>query len=337
MDKNFQRLIDLLSMLPSKSSPKISTAKLAERLSSLGYEVSLRTVQRDLEDLAEKYSDIECDKRSKPYSWGWVKDKVRISVPGMDANQALSLKVLNSHLADLIPDSVLRDIRPLVNESNRVLSENYTAATITKWTDKIAILPQGPVQIKPKVLPLVHEAVSDALLNENQLVISYTKSLDSELKKKTVHPLGLVQQGVVQYLVMVFEGYSDPVYLPMHRIKKAQVLTEKTKTPKGFSLKKYINQGVFGNWSEFADLKPIKLVAKFSKNAATYLSEAPLATDQKIQELADGQIRLTATVPLTERLIWWIMAYGENIVIEQPTNLKDEVADRLRKALKAYK
>lgn len=337
MDKNFQRLIDLLSMLPSKSSPKISTAKLAERLLSLGYEVSLRTVQRDLEDLAEKYSDIECDKRSKPYSWGWVKDKVRISVPGMDANQALSLKVLNSHLADLIPDFVLRDIRPLVNESNRVLSENYTATTIIKWTDKVAILPQAPVQIKPKVLPLVHEAVSDALLNESQLIISYTKPLDSELQKKTVHPLGLVQQGVVQYLVMVFEGYSDPVYLPMHRIKKAQVLIEKSKTPKGFSLRKYVNQGAFGNCSEFADLKPIKLVAKFSKNVASHLSEAPLATDQKIQELAEGQIRLTATVPLTERLIWWIMSYSENIVIEQPTNLKDEVVDRLRKALKAYK
>jgi predicted DNA-binding transcriptional regulator YafY len=31
------------------------------------------------------------------------------------------------------------------------------------------------------------------------------------------------------------------------------------------------------------------------------------------------------------------MGYGENVVVEQPNNLRDEVAERLRKAVKAYK
>lgn len=337
MDKNFQRLIDLLSMLPSKSSPKISTAKLAERLATLGYSVSLRTVQRDLEDLALKYTDIECDKRSKPYTWGWVKDKVRISVPGMDPNQALSLKLLNSHLADILPESVLRDLRPLITESTRVLSESYSASAITKWSDKVAILPLTPSVVKPKIQPLVHDAVTEALLNETKLTITYVKANETEPKKKTVYPLGLVQQGVVQYLVMVFDGYLEAVYMPMHRIKKANTIAEKGKAPKGFTLKKFINQGVFGHWSEFADLKPIKLVAKFSKSAAAYLAEAPLASDQKLQDTPDGNVRLTATVPLNERLIWWLMGYGENVVVEQPNNLRDEVAERIKKAAKAYK
>lgn len=324
-------------MLPSKSSPKISTAKLAQQLAVMGYEVSLRTVQRDLEDLALEYPDIECDKSSKPYAWGWVKDKVRISVPGMDTSQALSLRLLNSHLADLLPDQVLRELRPLMNEANRVLSERFNPTIITKWADKNLFQTCTPILIKPKIQTPVQEVVTQALLHDNKINLSYACGGETELIKQVAYPLGLIHQGIVQYLVLCFDGETKVTHLPMHQIKKAIMLEEKGKAPKGFQLKKYQLHDIQGFSSEATASSSIKLVAKLAKNAALYLNFAPVSSDQKLTDTPDGQIRLTATVDMNDRLVSWLMSYGENLIVEQPQHLRDLLSERIKKAAKAYK
>jgi predicted DNA-binding transcriptional regulator YafY len=64
MDKNFSRLVDTLHLVPS--GRKATTPEIHRRLQALGYPVSRRTVERDLEALANQYG-IACDARSKPF------------------------------------------------------------------------------------------------------------------------------------------------------------------------------------------------------------------------------------------------------------------------------
>ena len=333
MDRNFQRLLQTLQLIPTRG--KISTSTLQERLENHGYDVSARTVQRDLESLATPFG-LECDNRSKPYGWYWAKENKRITVPGMDASQALSLRLLQIYLIDLLPESTVLELRPYFEEASNKLNQHYGDTAVQRWLDKVAIVPASQPLLPPPVKRAVHDAVTQGLLSERQLEIQYTSPGGKQAKSATVHPLGLVQHGVVQYLVATFFQYDDPRLLPVHRIKSATLLDTLSTTPPGFTLKSFIAQGAFGFGTQNGIPKPIRLVAVFGPQSGAHLLESPLSTDQTVQELANGRLRFTATVPHTERLIWWLLSFGPFVKVEKPLALQREVATRLRDGAAQY-
>ena len=308
---------------------------LQERLENYGHKVSARTVQRDLESLTIPFG-LECDNRNKPYGWYWANENKRITVPGMDASQALSLRLLQIYLIDLLPESTVQELRPYFEEASSKLNQHYGNTAVQRWLDKVAIVPAAQPLLPPPVKRAVHDAVTQGLLSERQLDIKYTIPGGKQTKSATVHPLGLVQHGVVHYLVATFLEYDDPRMLPLHRIRSATLLDSPSSTPPGFTLKGYIAQGAFGFGPQSGNTKPIRLVAVFGPQSGAHLLESPLSTDQTVQELADGRLRVTASVPHTERLIWWLLSFGPFVNVEKPLTLRSEVASRLRDGAAQY-
>ena len=333
MDRNFPRLLHTLQLIPARG--KISASMLLERLGNLGYEVDARTVQRDLKSLTIPFG-LECDDRNKPYGWYWANEAKRITVPGMDASQALSLRLLQTYLIDLLPESTVQDLRPYFEEASNQLTQHYGDTAVQRWLDKVAIVPASQPLLPPTVKRSVHDAVTQALLSERQLDFQYTSAGGKVAKSATVHPLGLVQHGVVQYLVATFFDYEDPRLLPLHRIESATLLVAASSTPPGFTLRGYIEQGAFGFGHRNAHTKPVRLVAVFGAQSGAHLLESKLSVDQTVQELADGRLRFTATVPHTERLIWWLLSFGPFVKVEKPLALRREVASRLREGAEQY-
>ena len=52
---------------------KVTATEIKQGLDNFGYETSLRTVQRDLNELSRIFP-IECDDISTPFGWSWKKD-----------------------------------------------------------------------------------------------------------------------------------------------------------------------------------------------------------------------------------------------------------------------
>jgi predicted DNA-binding transcriptional regulator YafY len=306
-----------------------------ERLRARGHGVSARTVQRDLRALAKSFS-LKCDTRNKPYGWYWASDNKRVTIPGMDASQALSLRLLQTFLIDLLPESTVRELRPYFDEASNKLSQHYGDTAVQRWFDKVAIVPATQPLLSPPVKRSVHDTVTQGLLSERQLDLQYTGPGGKVAKTATVHPLGLVQHGVVQYLVATFFDYEDPRLMPLHRIQSARLLGAASVTPPGFTLKGFIELGAFGFGYHNASAKPVRLVAVFGARSGAHLMESPLSSDQTVQELAHGRLRFTATVPFTERLIWWLLSFGPFVKVEKPLALRREVASRLREGAAQY-
>lgn len=333
MDRNFQRLLHTLQLIPARG--KISTSMLQERLKNHGHEVNVRTIQRDLESLMIPFG-LECDSRNKPYGWYWAKESKRITVPGMDADQALSLRLLQIYLIDLLPESTVQELRPYFEEASIKLSEHYGNTAVQHWLDKVAIVPSAQPLLAPSVKRAVHDTVTQGLLSERQIDIQYISPGGKQIKNATIHPLGLVQNGVIQYLVATFFEYRDPRLLPLHRINSAKLLEAVSSTPAGFSLKTYIAQGAFGFGTQSSGSKPIRLVVTFGAQSGAHLLESPLSIDQTVQELADGRLRFIATVPYTERLIWWLLSFGPFVKVDKPAALRREVSSRLHEGATQY-
>lgn len=70
----------LLDMIPKVG--KISTTQIKERLDAQGYERDVRSIQRQMEVLAENFP-IEKDDSSKPYGYKWKGNAKGISIPSL--------------------------------------------------------------------------------------------------------------------------------------------------------------------------------------------------------------------------------------------------------------
>ena len=147
MDRNFTRLLDTLRLVPV--GRKISTADLHRRLTAIGHEVTVRTVQRDLLSLATSY-DVVCDDREKPFGWTWLANAVRPVLAEMDVSQALAFNLLLREFKDLMPPPVLDALQPWFEKSQaKLIQESHTKAS--RWAQKIAIRPQGSPLLAAKV------------------------------------------------------------------------------------------------------------------------------------------------------------------------------------------
>lgn len=325
MDRNFARLLDLLILVPRQG--KLSTPQLHQRLSARGHDVSTRTVQRDLEDLATVYP-IERDTRSKPYGWCWAPGAHRVSLPAMDWSEAVSFQMLSTYLEGLLPDSVLETLKPYIDEAHRKLHDQFPMVPIKRWPERVRMIPPGPGFVVPKAPRAIHAAVTEAVLLGRQMSVDY-RALDRDRPKRyVIAPLGLVQFGSVFYVPARFEGHSDVRTLKLHRMSHPSLLD----SPSGieaFDLDAWIEAGGMG----FGGKDRIQLVIRLFEGAGERLKEAWLDKDQKLIEERPGVYRLEVNVIQTVQLERWLMSMAEHVQIIEPATLRQRLLDRSKRFL----
>ena len=314
-------------MLPKKR-PGLTARILCERLDNAGYQVSKRTIERDLIELSRIFP-IESNEKSIPYGWHWRRD-AKLDLPSMELTEAVSLGLLEDLLQQLVPPNLSESLKGRFIEAHdklKALSNNR----FSKWTDLVRYIPAGLPLLKPKIHSEVQLKVQESLLQMRQLKIIYVKANSHEPKEKIVHPHALIQQGERSYLLATTFDYDQLLHYALHRIRKIEILEEPAKRIKGFSLNEHLQKGggLFGTGAS------IILKANLSSELAEILHETPISTDQKISTRAGKNI-LTATVYDSWQLHFWILSQGSYITVQQPVSLKKHIVAQLRAALTNY-
>ena len=319
------RLIKLLTYIP-KYPAKRSLSNFKEHLESLGYEVTDRTIQRDLLKL-EKYFPLLCDDRNPPYGWSWQEDAKEINLSAMDKVEALSLSLAEKYLEPLMPIENYERIRNLFDRANNTL-ESSEQSQLKKWRDRVRVLPQSQRLETPLINQEVQSNIYDALLNGEQLDVQYLKANSKLAKKRTVNPLGIVLMGIVHRLICTMDpDFKIIRHLPLHRFKTANANGETSIEPENFDIDDYLDKE---SLSFLRTEKKIKIELLFRGNTGFHLSETPVSKDQKYKEEKNGKIRISGTVADTEQLRWWILGFGENVEVIKPKILRDEISNRIK-------
>lgn len=298
--------------------PQRTTARdLAERLAAEGYEVSKRTVERDLDSLSAAFP-LVADERDKPFGWSWQRDAPAFSLPGMSPLQAMVLQLARSHLVGLLPSHLMDQLAPYFGQASQTLSQVPNRG-LAGWSEKVETIapsqPLLPPTLDEDVLAMVHLA----LQQDRQISIRYRARGVAEARDHAVHPLGLVQRGPVTYLICRFARHEDIASLPVHRISSAEPLEAAVVRPDGFILRDYVHGGAMG----FFDRGPIRLMLRMRATAADHLRETRLSEDQVITADPDPDwVVITATVRYTSQLVWWINSFGEQVEVLEPDELE---------------
>jgi len=318
MSDTLMRQWQMLRLIPRQPS-KISTSELMQRLADEGFTTTQRTLQRDLVRMSSIYP-LLCDDRDKPFGWSWSKDASLLEVPGIDSDTALAFYLAEKHLEPLLPRTTIKRLAPHFKRAEEVLDRADADKGNPAWRNKVRVLYRGPGLKSPTIQSDVQSAVYDALLRNRRLDVEYLPRGKDEAKQYEINPLGLVLKDGLFYLVCSMWDYPDIRLLTLHRMQTASAMDIPCAAPDGFDLDDYIASGEL----DFAIGGDIKLKARISRQVAIHLEERPLHDDQHLSECEDGSWLLESTTQDTNELRWWLLGFGENIEVLEPTELREE-------------
>lgn len=325
------RIIDMLRMLPAKP-PGITAADLHERLGE-EYEIDKRTIERDLKKCEQPFG-LVCNAAGKPFGWYWAQGR-GLDLPTLSTADALSVRIVEDLLRPLLPKAMLEALEPRFAHARSKLSELANTNHKARWAEKVCHVSPSLPLLPPRIDPAVLATVQEALLLERPIEVLYQGHLVKVAKRYTLHPQGLVQRGVVTYLLAVAsfgDTHSDNVYIyALHRILEATIRPGQARRQPGFSLERQVREGRL----QFGNGKHVRMEVLVEKPLAEILEETPLSEDQRISARGD-RFRVAATVQDTWQLGWWILSQGPSIEVLKPVRLRKMVAEALRSAAARY-
>jgi predicted DNA-binding transcriptional regulator YafY len=298
--------LELLKRIPRKR--KVTASELHQQLRHMGLERDLRTIQRQMEMLAEHF-DIDRDDRSKPYGYSWKEESVGLTLPTLNETESVMLLLAQQHLSNLIPADLMKSMKGFFDQAHASLygAQSASAQRSREWLRKVRVVSTNQPLLPPKLADGIFEAISNALYANRWLDIVYTNATGKHTTAR-VMPLGLAQQGPRLYLICRFEGFDNERSLALHRFTSATSTPHTFDPPEGFDLQAYDDEGRFGVSSGLR----VKLSFRITKTAGLHLLETPLSSDQIVQETQEHYV-ITATLPDTELLHRWLRSHGEDI------------------------
>ena len=332
------RNLILLRMIPRYPS-SISTTELHEALAREGFEISLRSLQRDLDGKLSQHFDLLCSKDDpdpaiaslRPYRWSY-QPHVRPGLPLMSAAEAMAFQLCEGHLRHLLPPGVLGQLEPHFAEARQTLNKRE-GSRHAHWLDRVRSLPNGKALLPAVVAPEVWENVATAVLEQRQLQVDYFSRAKGEVKTMTLHPKGLVSRGPTTYLIASVGDYTDTRHFALHRIQRAEVIEARARDD-DFDMDAYLPTAAF---TPRQGTGIMELVADVHLDTAWILRETPLSEGQSLEPLPDTDwLRLRASVADDQETQWWALGLGDQIFIHEPIQFKKSIADKAHQTASLY-
>ncbi|PJK06986.1 transcriptional factor [Lysobacteraceae bacterium NML71-0210] len=304
----------LLARLP-RAPRRTTSGKLKSHLEGEGHYVSLRTIERDLEQLEGRFP-IVCDRREKPYGWSWDRGAEPLAIPGMSVHQAVVLLTAQAHLRSQLPANLYRELQPLFAQAHSTLGQKQPQAGT--WPHRVAHVDNSQPLIAPEIAEDVLLAVHTALYHGHQLEIGYQRRGVDETRQHRIHPLLLIQRGPVLYLAGQIEEKPQPTLFALHRIRRAKTLPSWPSMPLDAKRRQQIIAEVSAGFSQG---ERIELRLHMRRELAIHIEEGPLAKDQQSRAIDDNWTEITASVHDSAQLRWWLLGFGAGVRVKAPEAL----------------
>ena len=321
-------MMELIPRYPAKTF----TNEIKDKLADLGYEATLRTIQRDLQELSRVFP-IVSDERSPPFGWSWKKDAKGYESPAMDPIQALTFSLAAQYLEPLMPKANFKRIEAFFDRAESVLIGNEKSKLLN-WRKRVKVIPESIRFKEPKVSMEIRQKLYQAVYERTQIKALYKKRGNKSSDERYIHPLGIVIKGSMHYLIcMMDEDEIEPRYLPLQRFERVELLDDASREPKNFDMEEFIHRNNLG-FTYSKDLYTFEAI--FDKTMAYHLLETPLNDTQTVQELDNDKLRIKARIPDTLQFEQWLMSFGSDVEVLKPKKLRDKFVKLTKKMKSIY-
>lgn len=173
-----------------------------------------------------------------------------------------------------------------------------------------------------------------AILNKKVLSIQY-KSYKSDMEQCfLLHPYHLREYNNRWFLFGKNNGYQNLTNLALDRIIKIEEMTQLDfQENEKWDFNEYF-EDIIGVSITSGEL--IEVILCFNKDAAPYVLSKPLHGSQRIVSCTESDLVISIQVYPNYELESLILSFGERVIVQKPTDLRERIADRLRNGLDKY-
>lgn len=326
---SFLRKLELLKLIPKTPNSATAEELLRELREERGFDVSLRTLQRDLREL-ELVFELESD--GSPPRWRRLRGAAIDVLPVHDTYSALTFCLVEDYLKLALPHNVTDRLEPIFCKARQLLGQHPNDFDARRWYQNVRILSRAMPLHAPRIHEDVFRSVCEGLWHQEIVSVDYQSRAAEQPRRLRLHPHALVLRDGVLYLLATINDHSDIRQLAVHRIKKSDLTGSKAHRQPEFDLEQYIQEGHFS----YAEGEPIELVALFDAYVARHLLECPLSLNQTVEEQPDGRMEVRATVQNSQQLMWWLMGFGDSVEVVAPAELRSRVHDQVMRLAERY-
>ncbi len=321
----FDRIYELHKILSSAHYP-VPKRKLQEQL-----ECSPATVDRTIEH-SRLYLEapIEYDREHNGYYYAKTEDfeALRYELPGLwfNTSELFALFTMHHLLENLEPGLFTEAIAPLKKRIENILAKQNLK--YDQLTQRVRLIPIAARRHRPEYF----SRVAAATLQRKQLKVVYHGRARNKPTERVLSPQRIVLYRDNWYLDAWCHLREALRSFSIDCIKQISTLKKKARSIPERRLDEHYARayGIFaGKPTQTAKLR-------FSRKIALWVKDEKWHPDQQGQLNLDGTYLLEIPYGKAEELIMDILKYGPEVEVLEPKRLRDQVKDRLQKALDVY-
>jgi predicted DNA-binding transcriptional regulator YafY len=304
------RLLSITLQLINR--PMITARELSER-----YEVTIRTIYRDIETLSAAGIPVVAYQGKKGgfcLMENYRVDRQLLSLNDM-TSILIALKGLNSTYNSNAVDETIDKIESLVPADKKEhLQEQFESMIID-----LSISGEAPEH------NLKFKIVNEAIVKRSVLLIKYCNLLNEETIR-SIEPMSLILKANIWYVFGYCRMKNDYRLFRLSRIRDPHAMAET-----------FIRKNKVFNEAEFfsnSHRMPIHIELKFSPSARNKVEEFFSDSPKTVSD--DGFITVTVEFPEDEWVYSTILSYGSDVEVIAPPHLRSIIKERLKNALALY-
>jgi len=288
--------------------------------------VSSRTIKRDIEWLRD-FHDAPIAYSPENRGYHYTEPNYRLPAISLSSSDLFYTAVA---------EHVLRQYRntPLYNKLKMVFEKlaSLVPDKITMeidWVDSRFTICEIPI---PEIEENVWSLTIQALREERMLRFKYKSPNHQKRVGRTVAPYHAVSHRGQWYLLGHDTYRSEVRIFALSRMSAPEIQNRKCVIPDDFSIKDYIdpNIGVFMN----DKIYQVELL--IAAEVGGFFTERQWHEKQQLEQLSDGRLRLSFPTNQIEEVMYFVLAWGEHIIVENPPELVEMIKERLNRTLRQY-
>lgn len=163
------------------------------------------------------------------------------------------------------------------------------------------------------------------------LSLNYFSINKNSLTIRKVDPYNLIFKSGAWYIIGYCHMKEQVETFKVSRIKSLKITDEIYMRPHSFQLKDYLENC----WALFTGEKT-KIAIKFNKDMDSFIRDTRWHANQEIKVLEDGSVLFSIYVDEVESVKNWVMGFGKNAEIIEPSGLRDEIKQEIQEMYKKY-
>lgn len=291
------------------------------------FEMSMATFKRDLRDLRDRFGiDIVWSRERGGYCLD--PNSPNRELPGLwfNAAEIHALLTANHLLERLQPGLLAPHLAPLQQRIRKLIEKGDHS--IEEVARRVRVLPLASRRLPPERF----EIVAHAVLARRRLRIAYRSRGKNDRTEREISPQRLVHYRDNWYLDAWDHGKDELRIFSADAIGEARLLEQKARAIPEEQLDAELGAG----YGIFAGRRTQNAVLRFTPARARWVAHEQWHPKQKGRFESDGCYTLEIPYSDARELVLDILKYGPDVEAIAPSELRREVAKRLREAVRRY-